>query len=175
MTLTTKKTILCLISSGVLASCADPVTTPSSADPSSFATSAGKSVAGFYELNFLNSAHQPVTSLAFGQAVRIQAVITDQFGQPAQGGSVAFQYCSLRGYPTDDITRIDETPFEACDVTGAGRWRTLGTTTVNSAGTALYIFCCPQLTPTIGFRFKYSSQGSGIKDHTSPGENMNWS
>lgn len=166
--------VICAAAAAVPAACSDPLATAPDADGSAVPVVAVQRALGRYELDFLDDAREQVTSLPFGQAVTLQATILDESGQPAQSGLVTFQYCSRKGYPTNDITRIDEAPTEACEVTGEGRWRTLESVAVNSAGIAERRFCCPQVTPAIGFRFKYAGRGSGIKDHTVPGEDFNW-
>lgn len=166
--------IMCAAAIAVPAGCSDPLTPPPSGNHMASDAVMARSVEGSYELDFLNVAHQPVTSLPFGQAVILQAKVTGAFGLPAEGGWAVFQYCSRKGYPTGDATRIDEAPLEACETTGEGRWRTLLTVALNSAGIAELQFCCPQLTPLIGFRFKYAGHGSGTRDHTVAAENFSW-
>lgn len=128
-------------------------------------------VSGVYELTFLKNG-QPVTSLPVGQGVVLKAHVEDAVGSPAQRGSVTFQYCSRRG-PSNDIDRADEAPKSECE-SGAASWARLQTVTVNTSGDAFAGFCCPSIPRTVGFRFKYSSQKSGIADGTSEARDFTW-
>jgi hypothetical protein len=79
---------------------------------------------------------------------------------------VIFEYCSLKGYPTDDITRVDETPSESC-ANGAALWAELVTIGVNKSGDAYMNFGFVRITPVIGFRFRYVGDASSISDGVS--------
>ncbi|MBA3406122.1 MAG: hypothetical protein H0U13_15805 [Gemmatimonadaceae bacterium] len=129
------------------------------------------SVSGVYELTFLHRG-QPVTSLPVGQEVVLKAHVEDAAGSPAQRGSVTFQYCSRKG-PSNDISRADEAPKSECE-SGAASWARLQTITVNTSGDAFAGFCCPSIPRTVGFRFKYSSQRSGIADGVSAPKDFTW-
>ena len=151
-------------------------------DPSPVAPSSGQPdlpevmarlapVSGVYDLTFLSQG-QPVTSLTVRQQVILKAHVQNTFGSPAQGGSVTFQYCSRKG-PSNDINRADEAPKAKCE-SGAASWARLQTVSVNSSGDAFAGFCCPTIPRTVGFRFKYSSQRSGIADGVSAAKDFTW-
>jgi hypothetical protein len=107
-----------------------------------------------------------VSSLPFGQELILGAHVKDSAGGLAQSGTVIFEYCSLKGIPTDDITRPDETPSESC-ANGSAAWVPLVTIGVNRSGDAYMNFGFVRVTPMIGFRFQYVGQGSSISDGTS--------
>ena len=100
-----------------------------------------------------------------GTGAVLDAYVLDASGAPATSGTAVFSYCSFRGNPA---------PSETC-LTGGGRWARYG-----SAG---IIRCWSELGTrtdglhqsqpsgsTIGFSFRYSSQGSGIA--SAPGDNV---
>ena len=135
---------------------------------------------GTYELGFFKvgagGAFEPVTSLPLGGPELILGARVYVQGHPelpAQSGAVTFEYCSLKGGPANDPTRIDEAPLEAC-ANGTGSWARLGTERVTSAGEAYKFFGVVRFTPTIGFRFRYSDQGSGVASGGSDPVNFNW-
>jgi len=78
---------------------------------------------GIYQLSFYTNGLVPATTLVAGGGAELilGALVTDVAGAPAQGGSVTFQYCSLKGLPPHDITRADEAPSSAC-ASGDGDW-----------------------------------------------------
>ncbi len=166
--------MLGVIGTSTMIACAESPIAPTGVHQSALVTVTAQPVEGFYDLRFLNTSHVEVANLQFGQALILQAHITDAGGNPAQGGSVVFQYCSLKGYPPNDIEHVDEAPLEKCEVTGEGTWAHLATRDVDTSGNAEMTFCCSTITPTIGFRFKYLGQGSGIANRTSGPENFNW-
>ena len=84
-----------------------------------------------------------------------------------------FQYCSLKRRPPNDIDRVDEAPLEECAANNA-KGVLLANVPVDEFGNAELVFCCPMITPTIGFRFTYQPQGSVIAKHTVDPENFNW-
>jgi hypothetical protein len=69
---------------------------------------------------------------------------------------------------------VDEAPLEECE-SGDAKWASLAPNVpVNASGIALVEFCCPLITPTIGFRYKYLGQGSGIANWTIIPQNFYW-
>src|SRR5215203_4843621 len=101
----------------------------------------------------------------FGTGAILDAYVLDAFSAPATSGSVVFYYCSLQGNPA---------PSETC-LTGGGRWRRYGSSGIIGAGPnqghALLTFTESQPSgTTIGFRFKFSGQGSGIA--SAPSDNV---
>jgi len=144
------------------------------AEESALVTRTAQPIPGSYELLFLDPlTHQEVTMQSFGEAVTLHAQIDDASGIAADGGRVVFQYCSLKGRPSNDITRVDEVPFEKCE-SGEANWANLAGVPVNALGNAELVFCCPMITPTIGFRYTYMGQGSGIDNFTILPKNFNW-
>lgn len=137
------------------------------------ANAQAQTVSGCYGLSFFNSSLQPVSTLVVLQELVLKAHVDDCSGNAAQGGSVTFQYCSLKGGPPNDITRADEAPSAAC-ATGEGRWARLTTVQVNASGDALMNFGFVQIPRTIGFRFKYQAQGSGIASGFSDPADFTW-
>ncbi|WP_310053126.1 hypothetical protein [Agrilutibacter niabensis] len=110
-------------------------------------------VTGFYGLTFV-----------FDGELVLRAHVEDGSGHPAQGGTVTFQYCSLKGIPSNDITQPDEAPSSAC-ANGSGTWATLGRVPVNpETGDALLDFGLVSVVNTIGFRYRYVGQGTGIQN-----------
>jgi hypothetical protein len=93
---------------------------------------------------------------------------------------VTFEYCSYTGLPPNDITRPDEAPKEACEQ-GTGSWARLGSKSV-AAGTcpslgtgyACLDFGVVRIPRSVGFRFRYSPQGSDIAAGTSEAHNFTW-
>ena len=132
-----------------------------------------QTVAGCYGLSFFNSGLQPVSTLVVFQELVLKAHIDNCSGNPAQRGSVTFQYCSLKGGPPNDITRADEAPMAAC-ATGQGSWSRLTTVPVNASGDALMNFGFVRIPRTIGFRFKYAAQGTGIASGVSAPADFTW-
>jgi hypothetical protein len=132
-----------------------------------------QTVAGCYALSFLNSSLQPVTTLVVLQELVLKAHVDNCAGSAAQRGSVTFHYCSLKGGPPNDITRADEAPSAAC-ATGQGSWARLTTVPVNASGDALMNFGFVRIPRTIGFRFKYQSQGTGIASGGSAPADFTW-
>jgi len=136
---------------------------------------AAQGVPGIYELSFC-----PSSTLYVGQEVIPHASVTDSFGNGALSGYVQFQVCQ-RG-------RRNPQPSSACDIDGTARWFTMRDRwQVNPPGGSLCGFCgttdpgnaCfawgAQVNPsTIGFRFKYVSQGSGIADGISAAKDVTW-
>jgi hypothetical protein len=141
--------------------------------PNELTPQLGHSPQGFYDLSFQTYSGVVVTSLPFGNGVVLKASVTDAARLPAQAGTVTFQYCSLKGRPTGDVTRIDEAPASAC-ASGAARWRNLGSARVDLNGSAVYTFPEVNFTPAIGFRFKFSEQNSGIGSGVSPATDFFW-
>jgi len=95
-------------------------------------------------------------------------------GLPAQGGTVTFQYCSYKGLPPNDITRADEAPTAACE-SGLATWKDLRQRSkVNESGDAFGFFGIVLIPRTVGFRFRYTGQGSGIANGVSLPRDFTW-
>ena len=109
---------------------------------------------GEYDLEFLWS----------GTALTIVAHVRAAGGAAPGGGTVVFQYCSL-GQPTDDIDQPDEASISAC-ADHSGHWVTLARRTLNPAGDASLSFGSVTVVTVIGFRLRYTGQGSGVENAT---------
>jgi hypothetical protein len=114
----------------------------------------------------------PVCTETECTALILNAHITDG-SLPAQSGVVTFQYCSYKGLPPNDITRADEAPSSACE-DGSAVWKSLATLPVDRSGNAYYDFGVVLIPRTVGFRFKYVAQGSGIEKATSLARDFVW-
>ena len=176
----------------VLAVCAFAgCSNPSPVAPAAAASGAGESsakpsaaTAGVYTLTFmarLDGTLQEVTSLPVQTAELIlKASVTSSTGGAAQAGTVTFEYCSYKGRPPNDISRADEAPKEACEQ-GTASWARLTSLSVYPGmcpplgpGYACMNFGVVRLPRDVGFRFRYSPQGSGIASGTSQSKNFTW-
>jgi hypothetical protein len=108
------------------------------------------------------------------------AHVTNGAGAPAQRGSATFEYCSYKKLPPNDITRADEAPKEACEQRTAS-WASLGSVAVDAGtcpglgtGNACYNFGLVRIPRTVGFRFRFTGQRSGIANGTSAPLNFTW-
>jgi hypothetical protein len=87
---------------------------------------------------------------------------------------VIFQYCSYKGLPPNDIARADEAPTAACE-DGSATWANLPRgVPVNASGDAYLDFGVVMIPRTVGFRFRYLGQGSGIANGVSAPEDFTW-
>jgi hypothetical protein len=131
---------------------------------------AAKAVPGIYELSFFKSGQyglEPVldSTLTVFQELTLKGHVADSSGVPARSGSVTFEYCSLKGAPA---------PSTHCD-SGSGSWTHLIVVRVNGSGDTPYVsfgYCSSE--STIGFRFRYAGQGSGIANGLSPSRDVSW-
>jgi len=173
------KFIVTLAGTVTLAACSNEPPVGPSASPSLGGASAlaARAVPGSYELSFLarvDNVLQPVSTLpVMSQELILRAHVEDAAGIAAQRGRVVFEYCSLKGLPPNDITRADEVPFEACEQ-GAATWAHLLSIEVNELGEASMNFGIVQIPRTVGFRFRYLGQGSGIASAVSMARNFTW-
>jgi hypothetical protein len=136
-----------------------------------------------YELSFQLSNGQPLDPtnpvLYVGQELVLHAFVADSSGSPATAGSVSFQVCTHGGR---NLSNQDPQPSSACDLYKTASWVTLGGRWKVNGG-----FCPGEgtgnvcidygfvMTPrTIGFRFKYASQGSGIPNGVSEANDVSW-
>jgi hypothetical protein len=159
-----------------LVACSDqsPVAPSASARPTDVAVFARTAAAsGSFQLSFFTSGLQPVSSLPVFEELILGAHVTDGSGAPARGGSVTFQYCSLKGGPPNDITRADEAPSAACATRDAS-WANLISVPVNASGDAYMNFGFVSIPRTIGFRIKYTGQGSGIANGVGAPSDFTW-
>ena len=131
--------------------------------------------AGSYQLSFVTNGLQPVSTLPVsGGELILKAHVADAAtGLPATGGTVAFEYCSLKRRPPNDITRADEAPLEAC-ASGDASWARLGSMGVNTSGDAYLNFGIVRVPRTVGFRFRYAGQRGGLASGSSAPANFTW-
>lgn len=162
--------LMCLVGGALtLAACSSssPVGPSSAAGPAELASSSAHAggtggVAGIYELSFLDTRGNVVTTLpVLTEELVLKAHVADLLGNPAQGGSVTFQYCSYRGLPPNDITRADEAPMEAC-ATGTASWRNLLSSPVDQFGNPGMNFGFVRIPRTVGFRFTFKKGSSNV-------------
>lgn len=156
-----------------------------SAGGGSFDARGSQGVPGVYALSFfawVGGTYQEVSSLTVsGAELILKADVTDKLGNPAQLGSVTFEYCSYRNRPPNEITRADEAPKEACDQ-GLATWARLGTWSVTNggnclalgSGSACMVFGIVRIPRTVGFRFRYAQQKGSIAGGTSEARNFTW-
>ncbi len=143
-----------------------------------------QSVPGKYELTFRSHQNVTVWSLPAGEELVLHAHVADPSGVPAPSGSVAFQVCSRSGGRS--FTRMDPAPYEECNG-GSGTWVHLVTLKVDAGtcpaypgpgyegpGNACANFGAIRNPRTVGFRFKYSGQGSGIANGVGGPLNFVW-
>ena len=144
------------------------LSTPSSAAPG---------VPGSYDLSFFSNG-QEVTTLPVCQPSTCPELIlrahVEGSSGPAQRGTVTFQYCSYKGGPPNDLNRPDEAPSSACEIDGTARWTTLLTLKIDVNGDASMNFGYVTIPRTVGFRIRYSPQGSGIASGASLPEDFTW-
>ncbi|HET9219247.1 MAG TPA: hypothetical protein VFR18_19840 [Terriglobia bacterium] len=137
------------------------------------------SVPGIYELSFLTNG-QPTESILFvGDELVLKAHVTDSFGAPALGGSVTFQFCSRGGGKS--YFQMDPAPSRECDIDRTGTWKSLlsmkvnpGTCPDEGPGFACMNFGFISSPRTIGFRFVYREQRSGIESGISTSKDAEW-
>ena len=169
-----------------LAGCTGPTPVAPAAAPGAAGELSAKpstGTPGVYTLTFLarvDGTLQEVTSLPVLSAELIlQASVLSSTGTAAQAGTVTFEYCSYKGRPSNDISRPDEAPKEACDQ-GTATWARLQSLYASSAcpgpdpGYACTSFGRVRIPRDVGFRFRYASQGSSIPSGTSPARNFTW-
>lgn len=165
-----------VLAAGAAAACTEAsLTSPASLSGGDALPAKGPSgTAGVYLLEFYSSQLNVVTSMQVmnGELV-LGGHVEDEAGNDARSGSVTFEYCSYKGGPPNDITRADEAPLEAC-ANGSANWARLTSVSVNTSGNAYMIFGVVRIPRTVGFRFKFSGQKSGIASGTSLPRNFTW-
>jgi hypothetical protein len=176
--------MVAVVAAGAIAACADqsPVSPRAGSDRAGGPSLLSQSVPGTYQLFFFKNGPTglvPVSSLS----VCIVGLICDELilgahvaasGVPAGSGTVIFQYCSYKGLPPNDITRADEAPSAACD-DGSASWANLPPgVPVTGSGDAYRDFGVVRIPRTVGFRFRYLGQGSGIANGVSVSRDFTW-
>ncbi len=130
---------------------------------------AAPTVQGIYDLSFFADTQQGLVPLANNSLpvhteLALRAHVQDTSGHPAQRGLVIFQDCELK-IPV---------PSAACD-SGSGAWTHLITMSVDTSGNTPFFGYGAISTPTtIGFRFRYIGQGSGIANGASASSDVTW-
>ena len=132
----------------------------------------GSGAPGEYQLSFVHRG-QSVERLIVGQELGLKArVLNATTGLPATDGTVTFQYCSRPGRK-NNILDADEAPKVECDE-GSARWATVVSVQVNQNGEAFGGFGIVQIPRTIGFRFVFRPEKSGIASGTSQHLDFTW-
>jgi hypothetical protein len=156
-----------------------------SAEEGSLVAQASHGVPGVYALSFfawVDGTYQEVSSLTvLTTPLILRADVTDSAGNPAQLGTVTFEYCSYLRRPPNDITRADEAPKEACEQ-GLAKWARLASVSVANGGNCLALgsgsactdFGLVRIPRTVGFRFRYAQQKGSIAGGTSEARNFTW-
>jgi hypothetical protein len=145
--------LLALLAAAVLAACSDqsPVAPDKIPDGAIQVGTLTRGVGGLYVLTFFRTSPELV----------LQAHVEElSTGLPAQGGTAVFQICVRKGGPTLQMVPV---PSAECAGGGSGTWVRLGAVPIDpTTGNALIDFgIAPQFT-TVGFRFRYDPQGTGI-------------
>jgi len=104
----------------------DPVTTvaPTTSGTTAATPAGGPSIpAGFYQMTFLNSARDEVTTLPVGPGSQllVRVHVEDRLNQPALDGSVLYEVCRWRGVSPTTGTRGGAAPSARC-ADGSARW-----------------------------------------------------
>ena len=152
--------IVAVLGAGAFVACSDqsPVAPGATPDGVGDLSLLAQPVEGSYELELF---------LSRGELI-LQAHVFTVSGD-AQGGRVAFQICLLKGGPTLQMVPL---PSSECDSGGSGNWVNLGTIEMGTcpglgSGYACIDFGTAPSTATVGFRFRYLGQGSGIANGVS--------
>jgi hypothetical protein len=152
---------------------------PSSATFLDTGTLNPQAVAGSYTLNLANTKGEIVETLTLGtlySELLLWAQVRDSSGVLATGGAVIFQACR-RGGTDYTVWR----PSAEC-ASGQANWVHLATVSVEEGcppfapevGNACRIFGTMPAPTTIGFRYRYIGQGSGIANGESASQDMTW-
>ena len=137
-------------------------------------------IPGIYELSFHRNNGDPLldNTLPVGRELILKAHVMDVFGTDAQTGSVSFQVCSRSG---KSLSRMDPAPSIDCDVYGTANWTNIITMKVTGEacpgglpGYACVNFGACNSQRTVGFRFRFTGQRSGIANGVSASENATW-
>jgi hypothetical protein len=171
---------LSVLAAGAVVACSDqsPVTPGPTPDGLRGPGLLSRPIRGSYDLSFVSGGQEvsslPVCTESVCEELGLNASVDDVSGVPAETGSVIFEYCSFKGLPPNDIQRADEAPREACE-NGEGTWAHLITVKVDASGNIPVVsFGVVFIARTVGFRFRYLGQGSGIANGVSEPENFTW-
>jgi hypothetical protein len=137
-----------------------------------------QAVGGSYTLNLANTTGQIVSTLptcGHNGELLLWAQVRDSSGGLAPGGTVILEVCR-RGGGSSTLR-----PSAECDG-GAASWSHVSTVKVTEGcprlapetGNACRLFGCMPTPRTIGFRFRYIGQGTGIANGVSASQDMTW-
>jgi len=174
-----QRLITILLGAVTLFGCSDQSPTAPRAGQQSYGsrTLTPATIIGSYQLSFYVSGPtglEAVSSLPVSTSELILGVhVQDQFGNPAMRGSVTFQYCSLKGFPPNDITRADEAPSSSC-ADGSAAWATLRSISVDQNGNAYLDFGIVQIPRVVGFRCQYQPRGGAIPSGACAPADFTW-
>jgi hypothetical protein len=178
--------VVAVLATAALVACSDqppaapsaPGAVPSSATPEGSGGLIAQAVEGSYTLNLANTTGQIVSTLPTtgpGAELLLWAQVRDSSGGLAPGGAVIFEVCR-RGGGTSTWR-----PSAECD-SGVASWRHVSTRKVVEGclpfapepGNACITFGFMPNPITIGFRYRYIGQGTGIANGVSPSKDMTW-
>jgi len=171
--------IVALLGAGAVVACSgqSPASSDATDDPIRGLSLLSQPVTGSYQLAFFKSGPsglEPVSSLPVLSDELILGVhVEDESGSPAQRGAVIFQYCSLKGFPPNDIDRADEAPSHNCE-DGSATWANLGSASVDESGNAYLNFGVVMIPRVVGFRCRYLGHGSGIANGVCAPMDFTW-
>jgi hypothetical protein len=126
----------------------------------------GAASPGLYELSFDTTGPVPLTnnSLPVGQELVLKAHVENGAGQPALRGAVIFEDCEMKNHLA---------PSATCD-SGPGVWSHIFQIAVDASGNAAVDYGFLSTPTTVGFRFRYIGQGSGIANGKSLSADVTW-
>ena len=113
-----------MFAAGCAQSPSAPTTVASTAPDTAAAKPASSLAVGFYQMTFLNSARQVVTTLPLWPAnsgLLVKVHVEDSLHALAQDGSVLFEVCRWRGVSPTTGTRGGAAPSARC-ADGSARW-----------------------------------------------------
>ena len=122
---------------------------------------------GSYLLSFLKETRTGLSPAADAEPVGtylvLKSEVRDASGNLAQVGSVTYEFCWRNG---------DYAPKASCDA-GSGSWKRHWAVRVDPIGSLMGFGACSS-PRTIGFRFSYTGQGSGIASEVSQSRDFTW-
>jgi len=159
--------IVALAATFALVACSERLPVAPDGPPDGGARLVVKAATGSYVISFLKETSTGLAPAAdaepLGTYLVLKSEVRDDSGNLAQSGSVKYEYCWFED---------DYAPSSRCD-SGSGTWRRHMTVRVDPIGSLVGFGSCS--TPrTIGFRFPYSGQGSGIANGASQSRDFTW-
>lgn len=163
----------CAVVALTLVACSGSPVAPSemTASPGSSSTDAKPGLpAGTYALNFMDHQHNIIASMPVEtDELLLNAHILDANGQPAQNGTATFEYCAYRGFPPNDINRVDKAPASACEDPSLARWKSFISIGVFN-GDAFAGWGVVHIPRKIGFRLRYAQSRTIAPGTTVPAD-----